>query len=167
MIKKLHHNAYRCRDSEQTRRFYEDFLGLPLAEVLEIKETKSGRPTQTLHTFYRLGDDSYLAFFEAPDMPFEFKAQHDYDLHIALEVAPDELERRFAEGKRRGIETRGISDHGFIRSIYFRDPNGYVIELTARMPNHDKAMDPAANGARTRLERWQAAKTASSSAASA
>ncbi len=30
MIKGLHHNAYRCRDSEETRRFYEDFLGLPL-----------------------------------------------------------------------------------------------------------------------------------------
>ena len=27
MIRKLHHNAYRCRDSEETRRFYEDFLG--------------------------------------------------------------------------------------------------------------------------------------------
>ena len=33
MIKGLHHNAYRCRDSGETRRFYEDFLGLPLAEV--------------------------------------------------------------------------------------------------------------------------------------
>ena len=40
----------------------------------------------------------------------------------------------FAEGKARGIETRGVSDHGFIHSIYFRDPNGYVIELTAKMP---------------------------------
>ena len=30
MIRKLHHNAYRCRDSEETRHFYEDFLGLPL-----------------------------------------------------------------------------------------------------------------------------------------
>jgi catechol 2,3-dioxygenase-like lactoylglutathione lyase family enzyme len=27
MIKGLHHNAYRCRNSEQTREFYEDFLG--------------------------------------------------------------------------------------------------------------------------------------------
>ena len=27
MIKGLHHNAYRCRDSEETRRFYEGFLG--------------------------------------------------------------------------------------------------------------------------------------------
>ena len=167
MIKKLHHNAYRCRDSEETRRFYEDFLGLPLAEVLEIKETKSGRKTQTLHTFYRLGDGSFLAFFEAPDMPFDFKAQHDYDLHIALEVEPAELERRMAEGRRRGIETRGISDHGFIRSIYFRDPNGYVIELTAQMPAHDKAMDPKTNGARARLDRWQAAKAPAGNAAPA
>ena len=31
-IKGLHHAAYRCRDSEETRAFYEDFLGLPLAD---------------------------------------------------------------------------------------------------------------------------------------
>jgi catechol 2,3-dioxygenase-like lactoylglutathione lyase family enzyme len=158
VIKGLHHNAYRCRDSEETRRFYEEFLGLPLSHTLEIKETLSGRKTETLHTFYRLGDGSYLAFFEAPDMDFEFKHQHDYDLHIALEVDKTVLEKKFAEGKARGIETRGVSDHGFIHSIYFRDPNGYVIELTMKMPNHDRAMDPAANGARAKLDRWQAAK---------
>jgi len=158
VIKKLHHNAYRCRDSEQTRRFYEDFLGLPLAGTLEIKETKSGRPTNTLHTFYRLDDGSYLAFFEAPDMPFEFKPQHDYDLHIALEVEPPMLNAMMAKGKERGIETRGIADHGFIHSIYFRDPNGYVIELTSKLPGHDRAMDPATNGARDKLDHWQLAK---------
>ena len=45
MIKGLHHNAYRCRDSEETRRFYEDFLGLPLAHTLKIEETMTGRNT--------------------------------------------------------------------------------------------------------------------------
>ena len=40
MIKGLHHNAYRCRDSEETREFYEDFLGLELAGALEINSTK-------------------------------------------------------------------------------------------------------------------------------
>lgn len=158
MIKGLHHNAYRCRDSEETRTFYEDFLGLPLSHTIEIKQTKSGRKTEVLHTFYRLEDASYLAFFEAPDMTFEFKAQHDFDLHIALEVEPAVLERMLAEGKQRGIETRGISDHDFLRSIYFRDPNGYVIELTAKMPHHDRMMDPANNDARAMLDRWQAAK---------
>ena len=158
MIRKLHHNAYRCCDSEKTRGFYEDFLGLRLAGTLEIKETKSGRKSDTLHTFYELDDGSYLAFFEAPDMPFEFKKQHDYDLHIAVEVDPVTLGSKFAEGKAKGIETRGVSNHGFIHSIYFRDPNGYVIELTTKTPGHDQAMDPASNNARAKLDRWQAAK---------
>jgi catechol 2,3-dioxygenase-like lactoylglutathione lyase family enzyme len=158
VIKKLHHNAYRCRDSEETRKFYENFLGLPLAGTLKINETKSGRKTETLHTFYQLDDGSYLAFFEAPDMPFEFKAQHDFDLHIALEVDEPALHAMLARGKSLGIETRGVSEHGFIHSIYFRDPNGYVIELTSKLPGHDEAMDPAANGARAKLDAWQAAK---------
>jgi len=160
MIKGLHHNAYRCRDSEQTRRFYEDFLGLPLAGSLEIGETKTGRRTAVLHTFYRLDDGSYLAFFEAPDMSFEWKPQHDYDLHIALEVEPPVLAEMMAKGKAAGIETRGISDHGFIDSIYFRDPNGYVIELCAKRAGHDAAMDPAKNLARETLRRWTADKAA-------
>ncbi len=99
MIKGLHHNAYRCRDSEETRRFYEDFLGLPLAGTLAIAETKTGRKTAVLHTFYRMDDGSYLAFFEAPDSPFEFKAQHDFDLHIALEVDERALHEMLAKGK--------------------------------------------------------------------
>jgi catechol 2,3-dioxygenase-like lactoylglutathione lyase family enzyme len=155
VIKGLHHNAYRCRDSEETRRFYEDFLGLPLAHTLWIKESMSGRRTDTLHTFYRMDDGSCLAFFEAPDMPFEFKAQHDYDLHIALEVKHDDLLAMFEKGKRAGVETRGISDHGFIDSIYFRDPNGYVIELTAKREHHERAMDPELNQARGTLQDWQ------------
>jgi catechol 2,3-dioxygenase-like lactoylglutathione lyase family enzyme len=81
MIRGLHHHAVRCRDSEETRKFYEDFLGLRLAETLEIVETKTGRKTTTLHTFYEMGDGSFLAFFEAPDMPFDFKRQHDRPAH--------------------------------------------------------------------------------------
>jgi catechol 2,3-dioxygenase-like lactoylglutathione lyase family enzyme len=158
MLKKLHHNAYRCRDSEETRRFYEGFLGLPLATTLLINETKSGRPTSTLHTFYELDDGSYLAFFEAPDMPFTFKAQHDYDMHIALEVEHSDLEPMMAKGKAAGLETRGVSDHHFIHSIYFRDPNGYVVELTAKQKNHADETNPRKNGARAKLDQWQATK---------
>ena len=158
MIKGLHHNAYRCRDSEETRRFYEDFLGLPLAGTLEIHETKTGRQVSVLHTFYEMDNGSYLAFFDAPGSPFDFKDQRDYDLHIALEVEERDLAAMLAKGKARGIETRGIADHGFIHSIYFRDPNGYVIELTAKTARHGQEMDPATNGARAKLDRWQTQK---------
>ncbi|MEI7873877.1 MAG: VOC family protein [Alphaproteobacteria bacterium] len=161
MIKGLHHNAYRCRDSEETRRFYEDFLGLPLVHTLKIEETMTGRKTGgpgVLHTFFQLDDGSCLAFFEAPDMPFDFKEQHDFDLHIALEVEPETLDKMLAKGKADGREVRGVSDHRFIRSIYFRDPNGYVIELAAKVAGKESAMDPKKSHARDILDEWQSKK---------
>lgn len=151
-ITRLHHAAYRCRDSEETRAFYEDFLGLPLTHALPIGETKSGRPARVLHTFFQMADGSCLAFFEEPDVPFDFKAQRDFDLHIALEVSRETLLAMFEKGKAAGIETRGISDHGFIDSIYFRDPNGYVIELAA--PKADSGTHPDAHQV---LADWQSA----------
>ncbi len=158
MIKGLHHNAYRCRDSEETRKFYEDFLQLPLVGALDISTTITGREARVLHTFFQMEDGSCLAFFEAPDQPFEFKDQHDFDLHIAVEVDMATLHMMFDKGKAEGREVRGISDHKFIHSIYFRDPNGYVIELTAKVAGQDGALDPAKNHAREILDTWQAAK---------
>ena len=159
MIKGLHHNAYRCRDSEETRQFYEDFLGLPLADAFEIGESKTGRETNALHSFYKLGDGSFLAFFEVPGTPFEFKAQHDYDLHIALEVDAATLQTMFEKGKAKGIETRGVADHGFIHSIYFRDPNGYVIELAAPTDSSATYTATAEKRAHGALASWQESKT--------
>ena len=160
MIKGLHHNAYRCRDSEETRKFYEDFLGLPLAHTLQIGESKTGREARALHTFYELDDGSYLAFFEVPDVDFDFKEQHDYDLHVALEVKHDVLKPMLAKGRAAGVNSRGVADHHVMHSIYFRDPNGYVIELTAKTDIHDENMDPKTNKARAKLDGWQLAKVA-------
>jgi len=157
MIKGLHHNAYRCRDSEDTRQFYEDFLGLTLLHAFEITTTITGRESKVLHSFFQMADGSFLAFFEEPAEPFEFKKQRDFDLHIALEVDYEQLLAMKKRGEDEGIETRGISDHGFIHSIYFRDPNGYVIELTARLPDEEKAAFNA-DHAKAVLQKWQETK---------
>lgn len=155
MIRGLHHAAYRCRDSEETRRFYEDFLGLPLSYALEIGTTKSGRSANVLHTFYEMGDGSFIAFFEEPEAPFDFRNQRDFDLHLALEVDVDTLNALMEKGRAAGMNPRGVSDHGFIHSIYFRDPNGYVVELAARV-----AEPPEDRPARAVLDRWQRNKPA-------
>jgi catechol 2,3-dioxygenase-like lactoylglutathione lyase family enzyme len=82
MIKGLHHNAYRCHDSEETRAFYDDFLGLRMVSAFEINEGRA------LHTFFEMDDGSCLAFFEVPGSPFDFKRQDSLDLHIALGSSP-------------------------------------------------------------------------------
>lgn len=160
MIAKLHHNAYRCRDVEETRKFYEDFLGLPLMNGFEITETKTGRTTHVFHVFFGLDDGSCLAFFDVPDVPFDFKDQHDYDLHIALEVPRGELEPMMQRAKAAGKEVRGIANHDFIESIYLRDPNGYVIELTAKTPDHDDKVAAARKVAHDRVAAWTRSKAA-------
>ena len=109
MIRKLHHNAYRCRDSEETRALLRG-LPRPAARPARSRSARPrrGRDTHALHTFYRLDDGSHLAFFETADLPFEFKAQHDFDLHIALEVdAPKRCSRCWPRARARGIECRG------------------------------------------------------------
>jgi catechol 2,3-dioxygenase-like lactoylglutathione lyase family enzyme len=96
MIKGLHHNAYRCRDSEETRAFYEDFLGLRMVSAFETNEGRA------LHTFFEMDDGSCLAFFEVPGLPFDFKPQDSMDLHIALGVEPETFEAMLGKAKAEG-----------------------------------------------------------------
>src|SRR6266581_937745 len=97
-INGLHHNAYRCRDSEETRAWYEEFLGLRFVSAFEIDGGHA------LHTFFEMADGSCLAFFEVPGKPFDFKEQNALDLHIALGVENDVFDRMLAKGQAEGIE---------------------------------------------------------------
>lgn len=159
-IEGLHHNAYRCRDAEQTRAFYEDFLGLPLACSLRRAVTETGEETPLLHIFFEMGDGSYLAFFDLPEKPFDFIEQEPSDLHIALEVEPEELKARLQRDTAAGVPVFGPAELEYLTSIYYRDPNGYIIELTCRKEGYDDGMDPSKNDARGILDQWQVDKQA-------
>jgi hypothetical protein len=57
-------------------------------------------------------------------MPLEWKAQHDFDLHIALEGAAD-LVRCWPRARRR--ESKPAAFGARVRALdLFRDPNGYA-----------------------------------------
>jgi len=94
-----------------------------------------------------------------PGSPFDFKRQASLDLHIALGVEPEIFEAMLDKAKAEGREVRGPVDHRFVRSIYFRDPNGYVIELTASTGKHGEIMDPAISKPHKALAHWQATKS--------
>ena len=73
-------------------------------------------------------------------------------------VDAETQKRMFDKGKAAGIDTRGVADHKFIKSIYFRDPNGYVIELTTPT---ELAADYAAESEKNAhefLAEWQESK---------
>lgn len=154
MIRSLHHMAFRCRNSEETCAFYEEVVGLELAAALRLGKTRTGRPVEALHTFFRMKDGAFLAFFEVPGAPFEFRPHHDFDLHIALETDLENQDRVLDLARRRGLEARGPSDHGFIRSIYLRDPNGYVVELTVPALDHDAILSRKQAEVREVLRVW-------------
>jgi catechol 2,3-dioxygenase-like lactoylglutathione lyase family enzyme len=158
MIRKLHHAAWRCRDSEDTRAFYEDLLGLPLAAAFAFDGEMKGTKVRALHSFFALADGSFIAFFETLGVPFERRDYSDFDMHFAVEVGEEALDLMIARARERGVEVRGPVDHQIVRSIYLRDPNGYVVELSARTPVHDEMVAAARPGAHAALAAWQADK---------
>src|SRR3546814_20946667 len=100
------------------------------------------------HTYFALGDGCYVAFFEDRDRPFDFKDQHDFDLHVSLLVDEAALQAMMERARARGVECRGIADHGFIRPIYLRDPHGYVFDMAPPTDRHALVQHPARSGAR-------------------
>ena len=159
-LKHIHHMAFRCRDAEQTRWFYEDVLGMPLSMAMVFdEEPGSGRKVDYMHLFFQMGDGNFIAFFDAPDDVDEslFRPRHGFDLHMAFEV--DSLEELKAWRRRinkAGRPCFGPIDHEFIHSIYFYDPNGIQLEITIK--DDDYAAICAADQAQAHdvLKTWTA-----------
>ncbi|HEY4371223.1 MAG TPA: VOC family protein [Burkholderiales bacterium] len=136
-VKGLHHFAWRCRDAEETRAFYEDLLGLPLVHLIKLDHVPStGEYCPYVHIFFQLGDGSYIAFFDLGDDTAATPSANTptWVNHIAFEVpARADLEAAKAKLEAAGVEVLGITDHHFINSIYFFDPNGIRLELAIRL----------------------------------
>ena len=162
-IRQLHHFAWKCRDAEETRAFYEDLLGLPLAHLVrEEKVPSTGEHQPYVHIFFKLGDGSYIAFFDLGDgiAPLPSPNTPTWVNHLALEL-DSEAEVRAAKERLEaaGIEVLGVTDHHIIKSIYFFDPNGIRLELTARTASHEE-LARAQPEARPALDAWTREKTA-------
>ncbi|WP_310474149.1 VOC family protein [Sandarakinorhabdus sp.] len=168
-LKGIHHSAYRCRDAEETRAFYEDVLGLPLeAVVQEEREPGSGVPNPFVHLFFRMGDGNFIAFFDAPGTVKEgdFKLVHGFDRHVAFEAEDEEkLLAWAAKLNAAGVPCFGPIDHGFVKSVYFADPNGLPLEITTRVPAHDAILAEDAKTAHAIIKAWTARKAAEGKAA--
>ena len=161
MLQRLHHVAYRCLDAAETVDFYTNVIGLKFAHAISqdrVPSTQAFSPH--LHIIFELGDGSYLAFFELANAapPRKDPNTPDWVQHLALEVAD---EATLLEGKRRlterDIDVVGPTDHGFCKSIYFFDPSGHRMEMTARTEASDDR-DRFARAAPAILAEWETRK---------
>ncbi|MEJ8852039.1 VOC family protein [Variovorax rhizosphaerae] len=154
----LHHFAWRCRDAEETRHFYEDILGLPLTHVIK-KDTvpSTGEHCPYVHIFFRMADGSHMAFFDLGDDTAAEPSPNTpgWVNHIALRVDSDQaLEDMKARLQANGIEVIGVTDHdGYIHSIYFFDPNGFRLELTTELATQ-RELDGYKRDAHAALAEW-------------
>ena len=125
----INHLALVTPDMDATVRFYVGVLGMRLAAT-----TMAG-PMR--HYFFEMGRGNTVAFFEVEGAetfakpaggPSDRAIQLD---HIAFDV-PDEhaLEMLRKRLLAAGSEVTEVVDHGFIRSVYFTDPNGIALEAS-------------------------------------
>ena len=150
-------------DLDKTRAFYEGVLGFKpvVADTITIEEGGHLR-----HMFFDVGGGQLIAFLEpngVPDIPAKYDAGINRGLgvpagfyHFAFEAGSTvALAQKRDELRGKGVETTEIVDHGWARSIYFKDPNGISLEyccVVGDRPEGDAMMQGRFTVSRAALE---------------
>ncbi len=153
-LRGVHHVALVCSDMAATVRFYRDVLGMPLVKTIELP-AGGGQ-----HFFFDIGNGDCLAFFwfpgaaaavpgvsHAPALPDrgDITSAHASLNHLAFEVPLEQFEAYRQALMDAGVEVSAVLDHDdseyqvarelhpgvFVRSFYFRDPDGVLLEFAA------------------------------------
>ena len=148
----VNHLALVCRDMAQTVRFYTEILQMPLVKTVAL-------PDGGQHFFFDCGGGSCLAFFWWPDVPpaapgvasvkafpAEAKTAVGSMNHVAFSVDEADLDACLERLQSAGVPVfpmvvnhddsemgvaRKLHPGVFVRSVYFTDPNGIMMELAA------------------------------------
>lgn len=149
----INHLALVSSDMARTVDFYTNVLGMPLIKTLEI-------PGGAQHFFFDCGNDTSLAFFWFPDAPpaapgiagaaqmpggGSIVSAHGSMNHVAFDVSPEHFDAYVEKLKAKGVEVSMVLNHDdsertvaaemhpgvFVRSVYFRDPDGVLLEFAA------------------------------------
>ncbi|WP_293372817.1 VOC family protein [Phenylobacterium sp.] len=153
--KGINHLALVCRDMAETVEFYTKALGMPLVKTVAL-------PDGGQHFFFDCGGGSLLAFFwwpDAPpaapgiasvkDFPVEPRSAVGSMNHVAFDMDEAELEASIGRLQAAGVHVsvpvvvnhddsamgvaREMHEGVWVRSVYFRDPNGVMLEFAATL----------------------------------
>jgi len=148
----INHLALVCRDMGRTVDFYTKVLGMPLIKTIELPAGMGQ------HFFFDCGGDDALAFFWFPDAPDGIPgvsapaARPDRGSltsavgsmnHVAFSVPPERIDEYRDRLRAAGVDCTDVANHDdtewgvsdemhpgvFVRSIYFQDPDGILLEF--------------------------------------
>ena len=151
-INGINHIALVCSDMDRTVDFYTNVLGMPLVKTITLPGGAGH------HFFFGLGNGDCLAFFSFPNAPAavpgisapaalpgtgEFVSAVGSMNHVAFNVPEDKFEEYRERLVAKGVEVSPIMNHDdsprqvaenlhdgvFVRSIYFQDPDGVLLEF--------------------------------------
>ena len=151
-IRGVNHLALVCKDMARTVEFYRDVLGMPLVKTIELPQG-SGH-----HFFFGLGNGDTLAFFHFPGAPAaapgiaapgglpgsgQLTSAVGSMNHVAFSVPEAEIDEYRERLVARGVAVSAFLNHDdsprqvseqmhegvFVRSIYFFDPDGILLEF--------------------------------------
>jgi catechol 2,3-dioxygenase-like lactoylglutathione lyase family enzyme len=150
----VHHLALVCSDMQRTVDFYSGVLGMPLVKTIELPAGMGQ------HFFFDIGGGDTLAFFWFPDAPpaapgiaspkgrpdtAELQTAIGSMNHVAFSVPADRIEEYRDRLVAAGVPCSEVANHDdsewgiaramhdgvFVRSVYFQDPDGILLELAA------------------------------------
>ncbi len=151
-LRGVNHLALVCRDMKRTVDFYSGLLGMPLVKTIDLPDG-GGQ-----HFFFDIGNGDSLAFFWFPDAPaaapgiaspersgLDLRTAHGSMNHVAFDVSPEKIVEYRDRIKAKGIQVTQVVNHDdsptqtspevdettFVRSIYFFDPDGILLEFAA------------------------------------
>jgi len=179
-LRGVNHVALVCKDMARTVEFYQGLLGMPLVKTIELP----GGMGQ--HFFFDIGNGDCIAFFWFPGAPAptegvvtaaSLPGEGDITTawgsmnHIAFDVAPERFDEYRQKLIDKGVRVSQVMNHDdseatvtdelhpgvFVRSMYFRDPDGILLEFAAwtrQLTEGDVAHPPAdADGRRVGRQR--------------
>jgi len=170
----FNHVALVCSDMARTVKFYTQVLGMPLIKTLDLPDG------QGQHFFFDAGGGNSLAFFWFPDAPEgvpgvsapvavpgfgEWSSAIGSLNHVAFDVPADKFEEYRAKLKAKGVKVAPIVNHDesptqvatamhpgvYVRSFYFQDPDGILLEFACWMREFTSA--DVQHAPRTRADR--------------
>jgi catechol 2,3-dioxygenase-like lactoylglutathione lyase family enzyme len=146
-LRGVDHTARPTWKLKETVEFYRDILGLPLIHTISARGWGPKTHPDFLHFFFDSGKGSAIAFFYylGSEMPAAMKERgpdqapipddHVFDgTHTGWLVDTVEELRAWKERlESKGVKVSVETTHEVLESIYFRDPNGYLIEITRKL----------------------------------